>query len=295
VDLLRQDRQAAAAGLLPQIAEAHQHLGLRPLLLVDDLPVISATFGFTRRSFEPTYEESAMRLPVQLRPFYPVDSYGARSINRPGAVGTIPILAREGEHEGVFIGLDPPRVLAWLAENNLHLPASTDSPIQQILCGLEPVDRYYDTIWDTAQPRRLLRLVFGLLHSLSHAAMRVVSRLAGLERTSLSEYLFLPLLGTVIYANSSTFKMGCIESMLRSTLYEFLRELGEDAMSCLIDPDCLDHQGACAGCLYSPEISCRVFNHGLSRAFLIGGHVPWKDVSVDAQIKGYWQMGSKQI
>jgi len=290
LDLLRQDGQGAAAGLLPQIVEAHQRLGLRPVLLVDDLPVISATFGFTRRSFEPTYEESAMRLPTQLRPFYPIDASGARSINRPAAVGTIPILAREGEHEGVFLGLDPLRVLAWLAQNHLHLPAGPDSPIQQILAGLEPVDRYYDAIWDTAVPRRLLRLVFGLLHALSHAAMRVVSHLAGLERTSLSEYLFLPLLGTVIYANSSTFKMGCIESMVRSHLYEFLRELGEDAMSCLIDPDCLDHRGACAGCLYSPELSCRVFNHGLSRAFLIGGHAPWCDVSAAEQITGYWQM-----
>jgi hypothetical protein len=289
-DLLRQDRQGATAGLLPEIAEVHQRLGLRPLLLVDDLPVITATFGFTRRSFTPTYEESAMILPTQLRPFYPLDNYGARSINRPGAAGTIPILAREGEHEGVFIGLDPQRVITWLAQNNLSLPPSNFSPIQQIVQRLEAIDRYYDSIWDAAQPKPLLRLIFGLLHSLSHAAMRAVSRFAGLERTSISEYLFLPLLGTVIYANSSTFNMGCIETMLRSNLYEFLLELGKEAMSCLIDPDCLDHQGACAGCLHSPEISCRVFNHGLSRAFLIGGHVPWRDVSVAEQIKGYWQM-----
>jgi DNA-directed RNA polymerase subunit RPC12/RpoP len=288
-DLLRQDRQGAAAGLLPEITEAHQRLGLRPLLLVDDLPVISATFGFTRRSFESTYEENTLVLPTQLRPFYPLDRYGATSIDRPGAVGTIPILAREGEHEGVFIGLNPQRVITWLAQNNLRLPPSTLSPIQQIMQGLEPIDRYYDTIWDAAQPKRLLRLVFGLLHSLSHAAMRAVSHFAGLERTSISEYLFLPLLGTVIYANSSTFNMGCIETMLRSNLYEFLLELGKEAMSCLLDPDCLDHQGACAGCLHSPEISCRVFNHGLSRAFLMGGHVPWKDVSVAEQLKGYWQ------
>jgi hypothetical protein len=289
-DLLRQDRQGAAAGLLPEITEVHQHLGLCPLLLVDNLPVISATFGYTRRSFEPTYEENNVLLPTQLRPFYSVDKYGAKSINQPGAVGTIPILAREGEHEGVFIGLDPERVIEWLAQNNLRLPPSTLSPIQQIAQGLEPIDRYYDTIWDAAQPKPLLRLIFGLLHSLSHAAMRAVSHFAGLERTSISEYLFLPLLGTVIYANSSTFNMGCIETMLRSNLYEFLLELGEQAMSCLIDPDCLDHHGACAGCLHSPEISCRVFNHGLSRAFLIGGHVPWRDVSVAEQIKGYWQM-----
>lgn len=64
-DLLRQDRQGATAGLLPDITEAHQRLGLRPLLLVDDLPVISATFGFTRRSFEPTYEENNVLLPTQ--------------------------------------------------------------------------------------------------------------------------------------------------------------------------------------------------------------------------------------
>jgi hypothetical protein len=227
-DLLRQDRQGATAGLLPEIAEVHQRLGLRPLLLVDDLPVITATFGFTRRSFTPTYEESAMILPTQLRPFYPLDTYGARSINRPGAAGTIPILAREGEHEGVFIGLDPQRVITWLAQNNLSLPSSNFSPIQQIVQRLEAIDRYYDAIWDAAQPKPLLRLIFGLLHSLSHAAMRAVSRFAGLERTSISEYLFLPLLGTVIYANSSTFNMGCIETMLRSNLYEFLLELGKE-------------------------------------------------------------------
>jgi DNA-directed RNA polymerase subunit RPC12/RpoP len=288
-DLLRQDRQSAPAGLLPEITQAHQRLGLRPLLLVDDLPVISATFGFTRRSFGPTYEENNVQLPTHLRPFYPLDQYAAKSISRPGAIGTIPILAREGEHEGVFIGLDPKRVLSWLLQNDLHLPSSNLSPTQQIMQQLEPIDRYYDIIWDTAQPKLYLRLVFGLLHSLSHAAMRAVSHFAGLERTSISEYLFLPLLGTVIYANDSTFKMGCIETMLRSNLYEFLIELGEEAMSCLMDPDCLDHQGACAGCLHSPEISCRMFNHGLSRAFLIGGHVPWEDVSVAKQIKGYWQ------
>jgi hypothetical protein len=214
-----------------------------------------------------------------------LEQFAAKRVGRPGAVGTIPILAREGDHEGIFLALDQERVLAWLIHNGIHLPASDQPPIVRLLQSLEDVDRYYDTVWE----KPVLRLIFGLLHSFSHAAMRIVSRFAGLERTSLSEYLFLPLLGTVIYANSSTFKMGSMETMMRSNLYEFLEELGEEAMSCLIDPDCIDHRGACVGCLHSPEISCRVFNHGLSRAFLIGGHTPWLDASIGERIKGYWQ------
>jgi len=283
--ILGQDQHGATAGLLQEITRAHQRLGLRPTLLVDDLPVISATFGYTRRSFEPTYEENGALLPTHLRAFYPLEQFAAKRIGRPGAVGTIPILAREGDHEGIFLGLDPERVLSWLAHNDVRLPSNDQAPIVHILQSLEEVDRYYDTVWQ----KPVLRLVFGLLHSLSHAAMRIVSRFAGLERTSISEYLFPPLLGTVIYANSSTFKMGCMETMMRSSLFEFLEALGEEAMTCLIDPDCIDHRGACAGCLYSPEISCRVFNHGLSRAFLIGGHTPWLDVSIGERIRGYWQ------
>ena len=32
------------------------------------------------------------------------------------------------------------------------------------------------------------------------------------------------------------------------------------------------------------HLSCLVFNHGLSRAFLLGGRAPWADVSIDTRI-----------
>jgi hypothetical protein len=266
--------------------QRHLDLGLRPTRLVEDLPVITATFGYTRRSFEPKYEEyDGSYLPTQLRPFFALDGFAAKRLGKPNAAGTVPILAREGEHEGLFLGLDADRVLNWLARNGVCLDDDGRPAIVRILEACEPVDRYYDTIRDL--PVR--RLVFGLVHSLSHGVMRVVSQAAGLERTSISEYLFLPLLGTVVYANNSTFRMGSMETLLRSTFYEFLESLADEAMTCLFDPDCLDHHGACAGCLHAPEICCRVFNHGLSRAFLVGGHAPWEDASVDKRVVGYWE------
>lgn len=273
--------------LLQRIDETRARLGIREALVVDDLPVITATFGYTRRSFEPTYEElSGKNLPTQIRPFPSLQRAAAQRLGRPEVVGTVPILAREGEHEGIFLSLDVDRVLRWLQLNGIELPLPDLPALARILRLLEPVDRYYDDILS----RPIRRMVFGLLHSLSHLAMRAVSRFAGLERTSLGEYIFLPLLGTVVFDNSSTFRLGGIETLARDQLSAFLDTLALESTTCLYDAACIDHRGACHGCIHSPEISCRVFNHGLSRAFLIGGHAPWADISSDIQIVGYWEM-----
>lgn len=276
-----------SAALLDDIAALYGRLGIRDVRLVEDLPVITAAFGFTRRSFEPTYQElSGSALPTQVRPFPSIGDSAARRLGHPEAKGTVPILAREAEHEGVFVSLDHERVLKWLAANGMSVGEDGQPAIVRILHALEPVDRYYDNIWEC--PVR--RYVFGLVHTLSHVTMRAATRFAGVERTSLSEYIFLPLLGTVVFDNSSSFKLGGMESMIRHSLGAFLECLTSEALNCLYDPDCIDHRGACHGCVHSPEISCRVFNHGLSRSFLLGGHAPWTDVASEQQIVGYWQV-----
>lgn len=278
-------RQSTAGQLLvDRIAELQRELGFAEIALVDDLPVITATFGYTRRTFETVYEELNTRLPTEVRMFPSLDTFAANRLSRQDLIGTIPILAREGEHQGIFLSLNPARVVTWLARNGVNLPEGP-SPLTRILTSLEPVDRYYDRIWEC--PTR--RLVFGLIHTLSHVVMRATSLFAGLERTSLSEYLFLPLLGTVIFDTSGAFQLGGIETLVRNHLTAFLEELPSDALTCIYDTDCIDGRGACHGCVHSPEIACRVFNHGLSRAFLLGGHVPWLDVSDDQQIVGFWQ------
>ena len=262
-----------------------EELGISELLYVEDLPVITATVGYTRRSFEPTYEElGAKRVPTEIRALPSLQKDSAQKLSKPEVLGTVPILAREGEHEGIFISLDANRVLTWLERNGVTLPNESLPPIARILGALEPVDKYYDNIWGL----RVRRLVFGLIHSVSHASMRAVTRYAGLERTSVSEYLFLPLLGCVVFDNSSTFRLGGIATMVRDHLAAFLNNLSGEAIECLYDTECIDHRGACHGCLHSPEISCRVFNHGLSRAFLLGGHAPWADIADDTRVSGYW-------
>lgn len=274
---------------LAGIEELYRNLGLREVRFVEDLPVITSTFGYTRRSFEPTYPElGAEALPTTIRPFPSLSEDAARRIQRPESKGTVPILAREAEHEGVFISLDHSRVLRWLSENGISLGHDDEDAIVKILQALEPVGRYYDNIWEC----KIRRYVYGLIHTLSHTAMRAASRYAGMERTSINEYIFLPLLGTVIFDNSSSFRLGGIENMVKDQLPSFLQSLSGEALDCLYDPECVDYKGACHGCIHSPEISCRVFNHGLSRAFLIGGHAPWSDRASAHKIVGYWQIAT---
>jgi hypothetical protein len=266
-------------------------LGIAEMLYVEDLPIISATVGYTRRDFNPTYEElGAQNLPVEIRAFPALQKTNAQRLGRPDIVGTIPIPAREGEHEGIFISLEPGRVLDWLRSNNIAIPDSGMPPIAAILRALEPIDndRYYDTIWQLPVRRH----VFGLIHSFSHAAMRAITRYAGIDRTSVAEYLFLPMFGFVVYDSSNSFKLGGVATLVRDHLASFLQSIADEAVECLYDPDCADHTGACHGCLHSPEISCRVFNHGLSRSFLIGGHTPWSDVSSNSNLIGFWETGA---
>ncbi len=274
--------------LAPEIQRLKAALGLDEVLYVDDLPIINATYGYTRRHFEPTYEElGARNLPVEVRAFPAVQKFAAQAVGRTDLIGTIPILAREGEHEGIFLSLKSNLVIAWLASNGIALPNSELPDIARITAALEPADhdRYLDQIWSL--PTR--RMVFGLIHSISHAAMRAITRYAGIDRTSVAEYIFLPMLGFVVYDNSSSFKLGGIATLVRDHLAAFLQNIANEAVECLYDPDCSDHTGACHGCLHSPEISCRTFNHGLSRSFLTGGHTPWADVSLDSQITGFWE------
>jgi DNA-directed RNA polymerase subunit M/transcription elongation factor TFIIS len=287
-------RESETAELLTQeVSRLRISLGLGELLYVDDLPIITATYGYTRRAFEPIYDElGAHNLPVEIRAFPSVQKAAAQRLGKMDLIGTIPILAREGEHEGIFMSLQPDRVIEWLALNDITLPDLHLPAIARILAALEPIDRdrYYDSIWQL----RIRRMVFGLIHSLSHAGMRAMTRYAGIDRTSVAEYIFLPLLGCVVYDSSSSFKLGGVATLVRDHLAAFLRNIADDSVECLYDPDCSDHAGACHGCLHSPEISCRVFNHGLSRAFLLGGHAPWADVSSDLRIVGYWEMQGRQ-
>jgi hypothetical protein len=282
------DRGAQGGVAARESAATLIRLGLAKIETVSNLPVIAAVFGYTRRSADPTYQEEAAAapFPTTLRPFPVLDREAARVLARPQAEGTVPILAREGSHEGLALYLSPSSVLEWLGRCGVPVPGETEQGRLTALLGmLEPVQPFFDDVWEL--PVR--RLVFGLLHSFSHCALKALGRVGGMEATSVAEYLFPPLLATVVYS-TATVQLGGVQAVARHRLAEFLDVLQEEAARCLYDPDCLHRDGACHGCIQVPEISCRAFNHGLSRSFLVGGRTPWAPASDQTRVLGYWEL-----
>ena len=267
---------------------ALRRIGVARVETVSDLPVVAAVFGYSRRSSEPTYSEegAAAPFPTTIRPFPVLDREAARILARPQAEGTVAILAREGFHEGLALYLDPTSVVRWLSLCGARLPKGSErDQLAAVLAMLEPVDHFYEDVWDL--PAR--RLVFGLLHSFSHCALKALSRVGGIEATSVAEYLFPPLLATVVYS-TATVQLGGVQSVAQHRLAEFLDAIQEEAGRCLYDPDCLGREGACHGCIQVAELSCRAFNHGLSRSLLIGGRTPWAPTGEQTRIAGYWEV-----
>jgi hypothetical protein len=140
---------------------------------------------------------------------------------------------------------------------------------------------YFVRLFDDTQLRQTLmedqaqaRLVFGLLHTLSHLCVRQAALLCGLDRTSLSEYLMPKALTLAIYCNHRFgATIGALTALFEQSLAEWLNTV-RDTRRCVYDPVCHDHEGACHACAHLAETSCRFFNLNLNRAFLFGGHDP---------------------
>jgi len=282
------ERDAQGCGAASASVATLARLGLAKIETVTNLPVIAAVFGYTRRSADPTYQEEAAAapFPTTIRPFPVLDREAAMVLARPQAEGTVPILAREGTHEGLALYLSPPAVLEWLGRCGVRVSGASERDRLTTMLGmLEPVQPFFDNVWEL--PVR--RLVFGLLHSFSHCALKALGRVGGMEATSVAEYLFPPLLATVVYS-TATVQLGGVQAVAQHRLAEFLDVVQEEAARCLYDPDCLHREGACHGCIQVPEISCRAFNHGLSRSFLIGGRTPWAPASDQTPVLGYWEL-----
>jgi ribosomal protein L40E len=232
-----------------------QRLGISRLALVSDYPIITATYGFSRGEYRPNQ--------CRLNPFPPHQDYGGR----------YPIFVDQVEADALLISLNPDRVIAWLEKNGCQpmIPSGTDPSLArkayfiQLLSGMPLRETLH-------VERREGRMVFGLLHTLSHLSVRRAALLCGLDPTSLSEYLLPAALTFALYCNHRFgATIGALTALFEQSLTEWLNAVSE-ARRCVYDPMCRDRSSNCHACTHLAETSCRFFNLNLSRAFLFGGH-----------------------
>ena len=229
-------------------------LGFKDIALVQDYTIVNATFGFKRVDYQPNE--------CWLNPFPPDPNYGGR----------LPIYVDRVQADALLIKLDPETILRWLSLNGINVTLPSGSVHEH------SVQAYFVRLFDNVTPYHTfsseqaeVRMVFGLLHSLSHLCVRQASLLCGLERSSLSEYLLPHALTIAIYCNHRFgATIGALTALFEQTLNQWLTGI-RDSRTCVYDPVCNDHEASCHACTHLSETSCRFFNLNLSRSFLFGG------------------------
>jgi hypothetical protein len=238
----------------PPATQIARRMGLARVALVSDYPIITASYAFSRAEYQPNQ--------CRLNAFPAEREHGGR----------FPIFVDQVQADALLLTLDPERVYEWLTRNGFppQLPSGTNLAdarrgyLVQLLDGIP----LRETL-QAANPQA--RMVFGLLHSLGHLAVRQSALFCGLDRTSLSEYLLPRALMLAIYCNHRFgAAIGALTALFEQSLGEWLNAL-RDARRCVYDPVCRDRGGTCHACTHLAETSCRFFNLNLSRSFLFGG------------------------
>jgi hypothetical protein len=248
VDMLTAPSDAPAA------VSARQ-LGLSRLALVADYPILTTTFGFSRADYNPKL--------CRLNPFPPEREHDGR----------FPIYVDQVQADALLFCLDTNRVLRWLQllGHAPDLPHGSDQTLSErafFVQLLHDAPLHSTLGLDQAEQR----LVFGLLHTLSHIAVRQASILCGLEATSLSEYLLPRSLTFALYCNHRFgATIGALTALFEQSAAEWLSAI-KTARHCVYDPVCRERESSCHACTHLAETSCRHFNLNLSRALLFGGN-----------------------
>lgn len=235
-------------------ARAALQIGLSRLVLVSDYPIITATYGFSRVEYLPNQ--------CRLNPFPAHPDHG----------GKFPIFVDQVQADALLLSLNPDRVIAWLERNGCqpNIPVGSDQNLSR--------RAYFVQLLSSVPLRETLRadsrearMVFGLLHTLSHLSVRQAALLCGLDRTSLAEYVLPRALTFALYCNHRFgATIGALTALFEQSLGEWLASV-RGTRRCVYDPVCRDRTGNCHACTHLAETSCRFFNLNLSRAFLFGG------------------------
>ena len=286
-DLIEEAEASSDQESVAQLASDKQlarSLGLLHLSVVQELPILLAGIGYTRYNPGPIDYDGTINT-TKLRPY------------KVGEDGKIPIYVAQNTTEALLFELDPWRIAAFLESNNLiSVPDDAKQSSHVLRAWLISISDRLATEGEShlqllpfEQDRGIevdlvSSMIFGVLHSVSHALRATAHQYVGIDRDALAEYLFPVHNAGLLYASSHVkFTLGGIDAVVRANLSQWLSTMRDFAHSCSFDPVCSQSGGACMACLYM-KFGCNYYNRSLSRAFLFGGSVK----GLEAEIVGFW-------
>ncbi len=266
------DAEIVNDGITPEYRKIANESGFSNVQLCSGVPIVTCAYGYTRceRSGEG----------VKLRGF-------------PREMEKRNVYAARLETEGVLFEFDRKKVLEWLLKNRMiqiEDAPSLDDEYETKIWFMDRIHRdlitSFNPIDDTSKNGQITKAVYTLIHSASHALISEVSEICGLDKSSLSEYILPNIPAVFVYcSNSQGFSMGALYSAFQTHFDKWMKHVKENSKKCIFDPICINHDKACAGCLFLNEVSCQHFNKDLDRSYLCGHY----DVQAQKKTSGYWE------
>jgi hypothetical protein len=219
---------------------AAERVGIADIVLVQEFPLTSAAFGYTR---------DRAGAEVWLRAF---DKRGEHNVAYTNSVGT----------EGWLVQLRGKCAIRWLHANDIHIDGMPADGASEQECKLWLLEHL------ALQDPLLIAVIPPMIHTFAHAMLLSLAVSCGLEASSLGELLLTDALAFALYAGDS--ELGSLTAAFEQGLPAVIAGIS-DYMTCKFDPGCsADEGGACVGCLHLAR-GCTSFNEQLSRAYLYGG------------------------
>jgi len=266
-DLRRQieARHPGRGAVVERLSALAGEVGVSEIQLIEDFPVVTAVFGYTRVSYEPKSEVGGNPITTEFRGFNSLMTGPHEQKRRR------PILVDDASTEALLFKLSPTKVVRWLVARGHKLPKEAQQNDQGarrwLLQNVTRVDTFV-----TLTPMTLAAQdVFVLVHTFAHLVVRALTRLSGIDRTGLAEYLFPRMAAFVVYNTKAGNNLGGLHTVYAEMQEQLLSTLREDVLlqTCVYDPLCSAEQGAsCHACTHLPEMCCKHYNRGLSRAVL---------------------------
>jgi hypothetical protein len=260
------DRRDLDAPTIERYVDMAADLNFAEVRLVENFPITTAVYGYTRVTPEP--EDG-----VRLRPLRSKDRERDKD----------EIYVQTSDAEAIMIRLEPEAIVEWLNANDdeFNWP---DSDLQDWLLEVAtpPADEQVYPRFSEIDRTREARHVLVLLHTISHLMLNTMDALSGYAGDSLVEYTLPHTLSFVIYKRSQTdFNLGSMFTMVENRFDQLCDYLQDDAQNCLYDPLCeQEENSACEGCLYTSSRSCSHGNHNLARSTVYGGEFDNEDLEV---------------
>lgn len=267
---LRSDIDSAHSGrgvVVDRMEEASARIGISDIQLVQNFPVVTGVFGFTRVSFEPESLLSGTRVYTRFQGFQTPFSGPVEHKRRR------PIFVDDASTEALLFKLSPRAAVTWLQARGHAVPGDTRLSDQAARAWLLGELQNLDAFVTFKGVPLVTRDAFTLVHTFAHLTIRVLSKISGIERTGLAEYLFPRVASFAIYNTKAGNNLGGLNTVFAELQQELLETLESDVYvrTCVYDPVCESEWNAtCHACTHLSEMSCKHFNRGLSRRILFG-------------------------